>query len=473
MARGETFRDVGGRALDWVLAQVRLEPDGPWLPASIAAEDAGGSSEPDEFRESIYDGLGGLAILLREVRLTRAWTPDEEGLAAGIVERLTGPARLREDATLYSGLAGDVVALSLLAPDRAVGPLARLVELATPDGWLSTEGQWAGMPVNDVVMGTAGVVLTGVWHGSPLGLDVARRGADALLRVAEPVDDGLDWRMSPATQRQMPNYSHGTAGVVAALAMAGHALAEDRYLEAARLGAEHLVAIADRSGGGFRLPICIPWLPRDGEEFTYSWCHGPSGTAYAFAALQRVGVGRIGETTPQEWRRRCLHSMRTSGIPERLRPGFWDNDGRCCGTAGAGAAFLDAAQSEAGPTAEAESYAFQCLGFARHLGDALVERATVDEKGARWRFLEHRLEPPLLAPGTGWMQGAAGIAAFLLRLARVVDEGLDAAVVDLPDQWWATRPEVTLSRGAATAGTTASWQGGADDAVRGDLHTRP
>ncbi|MEO5743539.1 MAG: lanthionine synthetase LanC family protein [Terracoccus sp.] len=453
MSGGTAYRDLGGQALAWVLAHVRHEPDGPWLPTTIAtedAEDAEGTTTPDEFRDSIYEGLGGLAIVLAEVRLTRPWTPDEDELAARIVERLTAQARLRQDATLYSGLAGDVVALRLLAPDGEVETLTRLVELATPDGWLSTEGQWAGTPVTDLVMGTAGVVLTGVWHGSQLGLEVARRGADALVRVAEPVDDGLDWRMSATTPRLMPNYSHGTAGVVAALAMAGHALAEDRYLEAARLGAEHLVTIADRSGGGFRLPICIPWLPRDGEEYTYSWCHGPSGTAYAFLALEHVGAGPIGETTPKEWRRRCLHSMRTSGIPERLHPGFWDNDGRCCGTAGAGAAFLDAAQSEAAPKADGQVYADQYVAFARHLGDALVERAVVDETGARWRFIEHRRQPPLLPPGTGWMQGAAGIAAFLLRLSRVVEEGLDAAVVDLPDQWWAVPPEVRLSRGSTT-----------------------
>jgi hypothetical protein len=35
------------------------------------------------------------------------------------------------------------------------------------------------------------------------------------------------------------------------------------------------------------------------------------------------------------------------------------------------------------------------------------------------------------------MQGAAGIAAFLLRLARVIDNGPTATVVDRPDQWWA------------------------------------
>jgi hypothetical protein len=61
----------------------------------------------------------------------------------------------------------------------------------------------------------------------------------------------------------------------------------------------------------------------------------------------------------------------------------------------------------------------------------------VSTPAARWRFIEHRQDPPLLPPGTSWMQGAAGIAAFLLRLARVMREGLTAPVVDRPDQWWA------------------------------------
>src|SRR5262249_12525038 len=111
---------------------------------------------------------------------------------------------------------------------------------------------------------------------------------------------------------------------------------------------------------------------------------------------------------------------------------FWDNDGRCCGTAGVGDVVLDAAQS----TPDQEE-ARRLLEFARTLGDALVERAIRDDAGARWRFIEYRQDPPLLPPRTTWMQGAAGIAAFLLRLSRVEEQGLDATVVDRPDQWWA------------------------------------
>jgi hypothetical protein len=77
------------------------------------------------------------------------------------------------------------------------------------------------------------------------------------------------------------------------------------------------------------------------------------------------------------------------------------------------------------------------LQGARGMADALAERAIRDKAGARWRFLEHRRDPPLLPPGTSWMQGAAGIAAFLFRMARVTDDGLRAAIVDRPDQWWA------------------------------------
>jgi hypothetical protein len=44
------------------------------------------------------------------------------------------------------------------------------------------------------------------------------------------------------------------------------------------------------------------------------------------------------------------------------------------------------------------------------------------------------------------MQGAAGIAAFLLRFARVLDDGLSAAVVDRPDQWWTVPERLCVTR---------------------------
>jgi hypothetical protein len=117
-----------------------------------------------------------------------------------------------------------------------------------------------------------------------------------------------------------------------------------------------------------------------------------------------------------------------SGIPERLRPGFWDNDGRCCGTAGVGDVFLSSWQRDG----DAED-----LDFAVLLAEALVDRAVREDDLACWRFVEHRAEQPLLPPGVGWMQGAAGIAAFLFRLERVLRDGRDAPAAARMDNWWA------------------------------------
>jgi hypothetical protein len=192
------------------------------------------------------------------------------------------------------------------------------------------------------------------------------------------------------------------------------------------------VEIGSLDDGGFTVPHTIPPARREVEPVTYTWCHGPAGTSHLFAALSYAGVTEVAGYGVTELRARCLHSILTSGVPQRLRPGFWDNDGRCCGTAGVGDVLLDAAQDSAD-----SARAGMLLAAARTMGDALAERAVRDQDGARWRFVEYRQDPPLLPPGTAWMQGTAGIAAFLFRLARVMDDGPEAPVVDRPDEWWA------------------------------------
>ncbi|MEO8330728.1 MAG: lanthionine synthetase LanC family protein, partial [Candidatus Nanopelagicales bacterium] len=237
----------------------------------------------------------------------------------------------------------------------------------------------------------------------------------------------------PGDPSRGPNFSHGTAGVATALAIAGTSLGRPALVAAAEAGARHLLSVGSLDDDGFVVPHTIPpTTSRVVEPVTYSWCHGPAGTSQLFAALAHAGVSEVAGHSVAELRRRCLRSILASGLPERLRPGFWDNDGRCCGTAGVGDVLLDAAQ-DSGDRNEAEVL----LTAAVTMADALVARAVHDEDGARWRFVEHRQDRPLLPPATSWMQGAAGIAAYLFRLARVLEDGLDAPVVDRPDQWWA------------------------------------
>lgn len=410
-----------------MLGQIR-DDNGPWLPVAVtgATPDDG----PADDRDSLYAGIAGLAPVLAEIRQYRSLTDGEEALAAGIAGRLSAQLPGRTDATLYDGLAGDATALRLLVPGREQAALDRLAILVTPQGWPAPPE--APVPVSDLVMGTAGVVLAAVWAGGPRAARLAETGGAALLAAAEATGTGLDWAMWPGRDSRGPNYAHGTAGISAALAVAGQALGRADFVAAAAAGARHLLAIAWLDGGGFVVPHTLPYSARDVEPVTYSWCHGPAGTSLLFAALALAGVREVAGFEPTDLRQRCLRSVLNSGVPQRLRPGFWDNDGRCCGTAGVADVLLDAAQDpvsggDPGPL----------LAGARRMADALAERAVRDQAGARWRFTEHRQDPPLLPPGTSWMQGAAGIAAVLLRLARVLDHGLDAPVVDRADQWWA------------------------------------
>lgn len=432
-----TYADLGGSAWRWVLDQVRWD-DGPWIPESVPYD--GG---PPEERDGMHSGIGGLAHVLAEVRLARPWTDEETVLAEGIGDRIRRGLATATAYTYFDGLVSDIGVLSALDADGVDAAIARLAGLATADGW---EQPYLEVPpfaphsrINDATLGTAGNLLGAVWahrHGTPGAEALAHRAADILLAEAEPTHAGTNWPFVPRRfmadlpverqQREMPNWSHGLAGIAAALAVAGSELARPDLVEAARSGAEHLVTLGDTDGGGFVVPHVIPSQP-DMDEVTYTWCHGPTGTSLLFTALERAGVDEVAGETPAQWRRRCLLSIRTSGIPERLWPGFWDNDGRCCGTAGVGDVFLDAWQ-RLGVDDD--------LDFARTLGDALVARAVTDGDRARWRFTEHRNADPLLPPGVGWMQGTAGIAAYLLRLARVLREGRAAPAVARLDTWW-------------------------------------
>ena len=427
----DAYRELGEAAWSWVLSHVR-EDDGPWLP--VTEQEHGPQMAPAEDRDSLYAGIAGLAPVLAEIGQYRRLRDAEQPLAAGVVARLCAEASVRTEPSLYDGLAGDVAALKLLAPGTEQIALQRLADLMTPAGWNTTVqiDPESDSPVIDLVLGTAGVVLAAIWAGGEHADAIAATGGESLLRASDMTEAGLDWGMLPGSPSRMPNYSHGTAGIAAALAIAGASLNRPDFVQAAIQGAQHLLALGSLDNDGFIVPHTIPPSTRDVEPVTYTWCHGPAGTSYLFAALSHAGVAEVAGIEVTALRQRCLHSILTSGVPQRLRPGFWDNDGRCCGTAGVGDVLLDAAQ-DCPDQARAE----MLLDAARTMGDALVERAIRDQGGARWRFLEHRQDPPLLPPGTGWMHGAAGIAAYLLRLARVIQDGRSAPVVDRPDQWWA------------------------------------
>ncbi len=433
-----TYRALAERAWSWAQSQVRHGTESLWLPEHP------GQAEPTGSAYGMHSGVGGLALALQEIGLTRPLVDAEVDLAAGIRDSLLRRTPQETACDSFDGLTSTIGVLTALRSADAELAVARLLELATPDGWPT---DWLRPPravadgrCNDATLGTAGVLLGALWaqrHDVPGAVELADHAVDILLAEGEQQGEGVSWPFIPRRflltggDVQMPNWSHGQAGIATALAAAGIELDRSDLIDVAKAGAVHLLSLGETSDGGLRVPQRIPVNP-DLGTYTYSWCHGAAGTSLLFAALDRAGVIEVGGTAPMELESACLHSVRVSGLPERRHPGFWDNDGRCCGTAGVGDIVLSAWQRHG---------CDEDLAFAVLLGDALVERAVDDERHACWRFLEHRNDAdPVLPPSPGWMQGAAGIAAYLFRLARVLEQGRDADAVARMDTWWATLP---------------------------------
>ncbi|MFJ5986829.1 lanthionine synthetase LanC family protein [Lentzea sp. NPDC092896] len=418
-----TYRGTAEAAWRWVLDQVRYD-DVVSIPAAVGEE-----LDPED-RDGMYAGVGGLAHTLAEIRQVREWTAEERRLADAVAEQVRAGVDAATDWSFFGGLVSAIGVLTALDAPGSGAAVTKLLELSTPDGWAheyySPPRYQEGARPHDLTLGTAGVLLGAVWarrHRVEGAEKLAGVAAEILLAEREEAPGGLNWRAVPVrfcvVQREMPNFSHGLSGIAAAFALAGAEFERPDLVEAATAGAAHLVTLADTSDGGFRVPMRLPQL-EELERFSYGWCQGPTGTSLLWPALRHAGVPEVAGVDVGEWRRRCLHSVRVSGLPERKYPGFWDNDGLCCGTAGVGDVLLDSGQH---------------TDFALHLADVIVERAIPDGAGVCWRFTEHRNEDPLLPPGIGWMQGAAGIAGFLFHAARVA-EG-DTRSVPRMDTWWA------------------------------------
>src|SRR5215472_6032114 len=267
---GENYRELGEAAWAWVMGQVRGD-GGPWLPEVVPDDEP--APAPDAHRDSVYAGIGGLALVLAELGQSRALTGAEQALAAGIVARLRAGVPGRVEPSLYVGLGGDVTALRLLAPGSEQAALVRLAELMTPSGWDTTLQIVPGStaPVTDLIQGGAGVVLAAIWAGGEHARDIAATGGQALLAVADETEGGLDWAMVPGMRSRGPNYSHGTAGVATALAIAGTALGRADFTAAAQQGAQHLLTVGSLDQDGFIVPHTLPYSTRDVEPVTYNW----------------------------------------------------------------------------------------------------------------------------------------------------------------------------------------------------------
>ncbi|MFI9612761.1 lanthionine synthetase LanC family protein [Streptomyces sp. NPDC052023] len=397
-----------------------LAADGLRRLTADARETAGGSlAWPDKPSDhatdpTLYSGTAGIVPVLLEA--WRHFGDDSYADTAlrtvpGLAESIDG----LDDDSLYFGRTGTALVLRALHEelgDTAAGAAAdRALELVRSrfDGT-----RWGEL--FELMGGNAGIGLGALVAGDT---DLAVLALEPYLRMAEQTPAGVHWAHRTGTDSRLHHISHGTLGIVLGLAQVGRATGRADLVESALAGAADVVARDEAGPKGFLVRHSTPqYLPDRIEPISYGWCHGPAGDAQVFRLLRDV-------TADPAWPAladRCWHTVTHSGLPDRLRPGFWDNNGRCCGTAGVLALACDRIAEQQDPH-----------DFAHVLVADLAGRAIRDAGGARWSNSEHRATPSDLEPRTGWAMGSAGIVRELLRFVRLSRGGDPRYVFAWPD----------------------------------------
>ena len=376
-----------------------------WLLTAAVTE----STDP-----SLYHGISGIVLALHEARAHFDDSRYDAAIERGL-DRVTAALDGCENASLYFGLGGMAMCLHQLGRESAARrALARIDVLFDGARW---------NPMFELLMGNAGIGL-GALHAGDLELAVA--AVTPYLTTADRTEHGVNWAVRPSPPRSH-HLAHGTLGIAYSLASIGAAADRDDLQELALLATEDVVSRNTAGRSGFLVPHSDPpHRPELIERYSYGWCNGPAGDAQLFRLLsQLTGGTRCNDLQDRRWA-----TVGGSGLPSRGRPGFWDNNARCCGTAGVLATACDRVVERGDD-----------FDFADTLVADLLERVIVDDTGARWSNTEHRADPPDLPPQPGWAMGNAGIVRELLRYVRLRREGMADYAIQWPDQ----RPVNTTS----------------------------
>ena len=428
------YLEAAEQALAYVDSlRVDVAPPVAGVPSRVKWRHSDDADAPAD--RSLYYGSAGIVLaLLEHHALTGSVASRDLAVAAGqeMVEWL-GTVMARGQAlsvSLASGWPGYAFTLAELAVatgrsdfrDVAAECLVRLRAQATTlgngIGWIEPmpfseiTGMTGDREIFDQSVGAAGAGL-GLLHAHRLGLHAdslawARQVGARLLEVAEPDPAGLRWTMMadmpfPFTA---PNFAHGGAGVAYFLAQLFTTTGEARFLDAAIAGANYVLSRGTPVGDDGLL-VCHTEEART-PIYYLGTCHGPAGTGRTFMLLSDLTGDAI-------WRghaERLLRGVRALGAPEQRSKGFWNNHGQCCGDAGIGD-FALLMWRRTGDAAHLE--------LARRCADVLLAQGSAQGAGRCWRHAEHRDDPAFVQAQAGYMQGAAGIASFLMHLQGCID----------------------------------------------------
>ena len=132
----------------------------------------------------------------------------------------------------------------------------------------------------DIMLGCAGLIGPLLQLGTARALELAREAGDYLVHRQ---DRGGGWTIESIGPTPLTGFSHGAAGIVAALGRLHATTGDGRYLEAAENGLRYERATYDPAARNW--PDLRPPLNPRTPRFMLSWCHGAPGIALSRMCL--------------------------------------------------------------------------------------------------------------------------------------------------------------------------------------------
>jgi rhamnogalacturonyl hydrolase YesR len=436
-ASSPDYLHAAQEAARWITGSAQTTPQGVhWLVEPDHPERA--VAAPEQL--GLYSGNAGVVLFLLQLAKAtgdKAYLDQAKGGADFLanhwrdVADASSDGPLRSPFSFYSGLSG--IGFSLTEVWKATGDVRFRDAALSVNEYFVKSAQpakagvtWTKTP--SLGSGDTGVLLYLLYAASAFQDDSYRKlavqaGDNILTLAQEDRRGGLRWQGVPAASlpgmpndTYFPNFELGTAGVAYGLARLYSETKEARFLAAAKQGALHLQKIATIQGDS---ALVFYREPDKTDLYYLGFCHGPSGTGRLFYELYKV----TNDHEYLEWTERLARGITSSGVPERLTPGFWYVVCQCCGSAGVTEFFLGL---------WAATHKTEYLAFAKRVADQMLSRVTdFNDAGDRWYQAWTRVTPWVVNAETGYMIGAAGEGTALLHVHLAERQRYEAIL--LPD----------------------------------------
>lgn len=219
----------------------------------------------------------------------------------------------------------------------------------------------------------------------------------------------------------LPNFAHGTAGIVYLLTQYYEATGDESYLTIAKAGFDFLANIAIEKDDTAIVPYLYQPETKESLDVLYlSLCHGPAGDGIVAKELYRATK----DEKYLAFYRKLSNALEAAGVTYKRSSGYW-NDCICCGSAGVFLHFLDGLA-----LTEDSKYRKLAIGVA----DKLVGDAYKNEQGTRWYGAWTRVIPWNVDAYTGLYMGSAGGASALLSLYGALTDKKISQIFEFQDK---------------------------------------